>query len=106
MIIIAFDIDQTLYINQGDRQVPNYDLIQVARWFHKNGDKLVAWSAGGMEYTQVILDRLGLSEIMRPIQKGGFGPVPLELLPIDLVFDDQEVRLGKVNCTVRPNVLT
>ncbi len=54
---IAFDVDDTLYkCTYPEKnvlelpklvQVPDYDLIQVLRWFHQNGDTLYVWSGAG-----------------------------------------------------------
>lgn len=101
---IAFDIDDTLWKIRlrkldgrvaGD-QVPDFDLIQVLRWFAANGDAIYVWSAGGVDYAQQIVDKLGLSELVTVI--------PKEHDPhydIDLAFDDERVRLGRVNCRIK-----
>jgi len=94
---VAFDIDDTLWKVVGEfprfRQVPEYDLIAVLRWFHQNGDTVFVWSAGGMEYAQNIVNNLGLTDMVKVVQKSS------ELRP-DLTFDDQAVELGRVNIRV------
>ncbi len=101
MIRVAFDVDDTIFkIDIKHKcQVPDYDLIQVLRWFYNNGDEVFVWSAGGCEYTQVIVDKLGLTDMVKVIPKGEFGNRQLD---IDLTFDDDKYeQIGKVNVTVR-----
>lgn len=94
---IAFDIDDTLWKIEGEfphfRQVPDYDLIQVLRWFYNNGDRIFVWSAGGTQYAQKIVDDLGLSSMVTVVIKSS------ELCP-DITFDDMSVKLGRVNVKV------
>jgi len=114
---IAFDVDDTLWkvrarkVRDGDcvfgcehnqhycdnyrfDQVPNYDLIQVLRWFFNNGDKVVVWSAGGVEYAQRIVEKLGLDSMVTVVDKHMTENV-------DISFDDMEVNLAKANVRVR-----
>jgi trehalose-6-phosphatase len=108
MAKIAFDIDDTLWkIDvKHKRQVPDYDLIQVLRWFVANGDEVFVWSAGGMDYAQTIVDKLGLTDHVTVIQKNGVlmkdlrGPAWKEQ-PMDIAFDDVEVGLATVNVKVK-----
>lgn len=98
---IAFDVDDTIW--KIDRkhgcQVPDYDLIQVLRWFVNNGDEVFVWSAGGLEYAQMIVDKLGLTDFVNVIPKGEFGNKQLD---IDLTFDDDSAeQIGKVNVIVK-----
>ena len=98
---IAFDVDDTIWkIDvKHKRQVPDYDLIQVLRWFSNNGDEVFVWSAGGLDYAQMIVDKLGLTDSVKVIPKGKFGDKQLD---IDLTFDDDEVeQIGKVNVIVK-----
>ena len=92
---ICFDIDDTLWKidRKYMRQVPDYDLIQVLRWFFNNGDTIYIWSAGGVEHAQVVVDKLGLTDMVEVIQKG----VNKE---IDIAFDDEETKLAKVDVRV------
>jgi hypothetical protein len=95
---VVFDIDDTLWKIVGKapnfRQVPDYDLIAVLRWFYQNGDRVFVWSAGGTDYAQTVVDKLGLTEMVKVVQKNS------ELKP-DLTFDDQAMTLGNVNIRVR-----
>jgi len=103
---VAFDIDDTLWkirIRKVDGhvvgdQVPDFDLIQVLRWFATNGDDVYVWSAGGTQYAQQIVDKLGLSEFVTVIRKGA---VAARHHRIDLAFDDEPVTLGMANCRIR-----
>lgn len=95
MIKVAFDIDDTLWkvrYRPHLDQVPDYDLIQVLRWFYKNGDKIYFWSAGGVDYCQTIVTKLGLDDYGEVIEKGS--------MKVDIAFDDAETSLGKVDVRV------
>lgn len=93
---VGFDVDQTLYLNNefSGNQVPNYDLIQVLRWFYNNGENILVWSAGGIEYAQAIVNRLGLAEMVTCVEKS-------HAYPVHLTFDDQPVTMGLVNVLVK-----
>jgi phosphoserine phosphatase len=100
---IAFDIDGTIWKVSDNRksQVPDYDLIQVLRWFYNNGDTVLVWSAGGTDYAQQIVDKLGLTEMVRVIAKAAADDTRPA---IDLTFDDETITNGKVNVKVtRPD---
>jgi hypothetical protein len=101
---VAFDIDDTLWKVRirnvlgrvvGD-QVPDYDIIQVLRWFAANGDDVYVWSAGGIDYAQQIVDKLGLSESVTVVAK----QEDPRFIP-DLTFDDEAIKIGMANCRVR-----
>lgn len=101
---IAFDVDHTIWkIEKGadgrPHQVPDYDLIQVLRWFHNNGDEVYVWSAGGVDYAKTIVHKLGLDHIVTVIPKGIYGE-PESGLKMDISFDDEEVNLASVNIKV------
>lgn len=98
-ISVGFDIDDTLWKcrRYEDRrlrdQVPDYALINVLLWFANNGDKVYVWSAGGIDYAQTIVNKLGLDEFVTVISKSAaFG--------MDISFDDMAVHLAKVNVQV------
>lgn len=90
---IAFDIDDTLWKIRPIHmdQVPDYDLIQVLLWFYNNGDKIFFWSAGGQDYTQQIVKKLGLDIYGNVIEKSESSAM---FNDIQITFDDQEVSLG------------
>lgn len=102
---IAFDIDDTIWkirmrTKDGRRvgdQVPDYDLINVLRWFYNNGDNIYVWSAGGTDYAYTICEKLGIDEMVKILPKP---PLDGNNPKIDLTFDDSEIGLGKVNCLV------
>lgn len=106
---IAFDIDHTLWkivkgADQKAHQVPDYDLIQVLRWFHANGDEIFIWSAGGVDYAKMIANKLGLDTLVTVIPKGIYGE-PESGLKMDLCFDDEEVKLASVNILIKRDPL-
>jgi hypothetical protein len=78
--------------NEYIEQVPDYDLIGVVRWFYQNGDKVYFWSAGGIDYAQMVVNKLGLAHMGKVVEKGSFKP--------DIAFDDCETNLGKVDVRV------
>lgn len=96
MIKVAFDIDDTLwrcrYSTGKLDQVPDFDLLHVLMWFVKNGDDVIVWSAGGVDYAQQFVRKMGIDDSVRVIRKGSE--------QVDLAFDDQEVNLGKANVLV------
>lgn len=107
---ICWDIDDTIWkvrlreTESGHKvgdQVPDYDLIQVLRWFYNNGDNCFIWSAGGTEYAYKIAEKLGLDEMVTIIAKP---PLDGNDPRIDISFDDCEVNLAKVSVLVnRPD---
>lgn len=109
-MIIAFDVDDTIYkivrsqkLNRFNEpitsQVPDYALIQVLMWFVNNGDRVHVWSAGGMDYAQMVVDKLGLTDSVSVIEKS---MVSAKEHGVDLCFDDElGVQLAKVNCKIK-----
>ena len=52
---IAFDVDDTLIIPSvvtGDRDVPNYEIIDIYRWFQRQGYEMVIWSGSGIDWAK------------------------------------------------------
>lgn len=99
-MIIAFDCDDTIYkIDRKNRcQIPDYALIQVLMWFVNNGDRVHVWSAGGIDYAQTIVDKLGLTDYVIVIEKS---MKSAKEHGVELAFDDElGVELGTVNCKV------
>lgn len=104
MARIAFDIDDTIWKidRKNKRQVPDYDLIQVLRWFVNNGDEVFVWSAGGQDYTQTIVDKLGLTDLVTVISKISSAKLLEKRYEgMDIAFDDCESNLAKVDIRVR-----
>ena len=100
---IAFDVDDTIWKidEKHRRQVPDYGLIQILLWFANNGDEVFVWSAGGLEYAQTIVDKLGLTDMVTVIPKGEYLDKS-NPFNIDLTFDDDpSEQIGKVNCHVK-----
>jgi hypothetical protein len=96
-MIIAFDIDDTLIIPSVATgfatDTPNYENIFLYRWFQSQGDRLIVWSGGGIDYARMWCDKLGLNpNEIRVKQKYD---------DIDIAFDDCIVDLGKINYKVR-----
>ena len=93
---VAFDIDDTLMkVRSADGvPVPDYDLIQVLRWFAQNGDDVIVWSGGGVSYAEMIVRRLGIEHLVTVTAKGS--------LRADICFDDMNAEgLATVPVQVR-----
>jgi hypothetical protein len=125
MITVAFDIDDTLYkvIDDGPmlstekdrvdvmagKEVPHkfhqaldYEMINLLRWYQKNGDRVVVWSAGGVDYAINFVNKFGLQEDTGiEIWTKELKKREDESFVVDVCYDDQEVHLAKVNIRVR-----
>jgi len=60
-LIIAFDIDGTIYGNKGE-PVLNLKTVQIMALLreHVKNCKIYAWSGGGKEYAEQIVNKFGL----------------------------------------------
>ena len=94
--VIAFDVDDTLIVPRVatglDYEIPNYETIALYKWFQNQGNYMIVWSGSGLDWARTWADKLGLEpDEIRVKEKCD---------DIDLVFDDCEVDLGKVNIKV------
>lgn len=94
---IAFDVDDTLIVPRMvmnlDTDTPNYETIAIYRWFQAQGNYMIIWSGGGVDYAKMWAEKLGLKpDEIRIKQKGE---------DIDIAFDDCIVDLAKVNIRVK-----
>jgi len=104
-MIIAFDVDDTLIIPAVALidephpyigiygAVPNYKVIEIYKWFQEQGNQMIIWSGGGIEYAKTWADKLGLKPDAILEKKKD--------LKIDIAFDDCDVDLAKVNVKVK-----
>ena len=94
---IAFDVDDTLIIPSVatglDRDTPNYDTIAIYRWFQSQGHHMIIWSGSGIDWAKTWSDKLGLNADEFAIKE--------KRADIDIVFDDCDVDLGKINIKVK-----
>lgn len=93
---IAFDIDDTLIIPSvvtGDRDVPNYEVIDIYRWFQNQGHIMILWSGSGVDWAKTWGEKLGLRPNEIRVKK--------KAEDIDICFDDCDVDLAKVNVKVK-----
>jgi hypothetical protein len=95
MVRVAFDVDDTLmkFRREQRDQVPDFALIQMLLWFADNGDEVFIWSGGGVEYAATVARKLGLDQMVSVVPKDT--PVPM-----DITFDDAQMRKGRVNVLV------
>src|SRR5690348_540781 len=98
-MIIAFDVDDTLIAppeaTDLDRDVPNYEIINLYRWFQSQGHTMWVWSGGGEDYARMWADKLGLKPD-RVLAKD------TRLRDqVDIAFDDCDIQLAKCNVKVK-----
>ena len=99
MIFIAFDIDYTLIVkNDKNEDVIRPDGLALLYSIHQalQNAKFYIWSGGGVEYAQHWLEKLELDKLNPP-----FTAIVKLTKGVDLVFDDQDVTLGRVNCQLK-----
>lgn len=89
---ILFDVDLTL-IGSNDEIL--YDNVNILLSFFKLGCKIFVASGGGVNYAEMWVNRLSLSDKVTVIPKD-----QAKNYNIDIAFDDQAVNLGKVNVEV------
>lgn len=93
---IAFDVDDTLIIPSvvtGSTDCPNYEVIEMYRFFQKQGHSMIVWSGSGIDWATRWSEKLGLEPCeIRIKQKSE---------DVDLCFDDCDVDLATVNIKVR-----
>lgn len=93
---IAFDVDDTLLIpsvaSGFGRDTPNYETIAIYQWFQNQGHTMIIWSGSGIDWAITWAEKCGLKADEFPI-KGS--------VPVDIAFDDMDVKLGTVNVKVK-----
>jgi hypothetical protein len=93
---IAFDVDDTLLVpsvaSGFGRDTPNYEVIAVYKWFQAQGHTMVIWSGSGVDWAKTWAEKFGLTADKFPV-KGS--------IPVDIAFDDCDVKLGTVNVRVK-----
>lgn len=94
---VAFDLDDTLIVPAvatGFKQdTPAWETINIYRWFQFQGNHMIIWSGGGIDYARMWADKLGLrpDEIRLKAKSDD----------VDIAFDDCDVDLAKVNIKVK-----
>lgn len=93
-IIIAFDIDGCLIHQIDGIDVPRFEVIGLLLYWHRFINcRIFVWSGSGIDYAERWVEKLGLTDkIERVLSKGSFVP--------DIVFDDENVELGKINIKI------
>ena len=94
-LIVAFDVDDCLLVPSVatgfGRDTPNYDTIDILKWFQSQGAKIIIWSGSGVDWAKTWAEKLGLEAEIHV--KGN--------VLVDIAFDDMETTLGKVNVRVK-----
>jgi len=94
---VAFDIDDTLIIPSvatgSDRDLPNYVVIPIYKYFQSIGCEMILWSGSGVDWAKTWGEKLGLTPFEVRIKE--------KCQDIDIAFDDCEVDLAKVNVRVK-----
>lgn len=95
-LVVAFDCDDTLIVPRVvtglDYETPNYETIAIYKWFQAQGNTMIIWSGSGVDWAKTWASKLGLIADAYP-RKGE--------CPVDIAFDDCDIKLGKVNVRVK-----
>ena len=92
---VAFYMDDTLIIPSvvtGNRDIPNYETIEIYRWYQAQGCHMILWSGSGVDWAETWGEKLGLKPDEIRMKK--------KSEDVDICFDDCEVDLAKVNVRV------
>jgi len=90
-IVVGFDVDGTLI---DEKNNPIYRNINLLLDFHSRGCCVIVASGGGQSYTESIVNKLGLSDIVECFTKTNLPYMP------DIWFDDQDCSIGSVNIRI------
>lgn len=108
-IIMNFDVDETLIIQDYPREVadfvielddhgfkqfrvPNYNMIDCLKKNYSKGNHIVVWSANGYKWAKEVVTKLGLSKYVHYVQTKP-----------DLVFDDLRPEEFIKRAYIKPN---
>jgi hydroxymethylpyrimidine pyrophosphatase-like HAD family hydrolase len=97
---VAFDIDGTLIHDERNPRIcdtPRHEIILIYLMLRDLGCKMYIWSGGGIDYAQRWAEKLGL---MGPTLISAATIIEKGSMEMDIVFDDEDVKLGKVNIRV------
>ena len=63
-LTVAFDVDDTLIVaDKNGVDGPNHNVIDLLRWYQRNGHTIWVWSGGGVPYATRWAERLHLGEV-------------------------------------------
>lgn len=92
-IVVAFDTDDCLIVpcvaTWFPRDTPNYENIQLFKWFKAQGCYMVIWSGSGIDWAKTWAEKLWLEADEYPVKQATEW--------VDLTIDDCIVNLGKLN---------
>lgn len=94
---ILFDVDETLSILDNEEDIPVNELCDLIETLSWQGHTVYVASGGGVDYATRRCEFLRIEEYVTVVPKD---PEIIRKLGIDISFDDQETRFGKVNCKV------
>lgn len=96
-LVVAFDVDDTLIVPSialgYEMDTPNYEVINLFKWFQSQGHYMIIWSGGGPDYAKHWASKLGLKADEYPLKEKNEN--------VDICFDDCDVILAKVNIKVK-----
>ena len=96
---VLFDVDETLSKLELDKDTPIDETIAILKALAKDDHFIYVSSGGGVDYAERRCRQLGIAGYVAKIVPKD--PDIIKLLNIDVSFDDQETRFGKVNLQVR-----
>lgn len=83
-LTVAFDCDDTLVVwSDTGRFMPNHNVIDLMRWFQRNGHRVIVWSGGGIPYAMDWVEKFNLyflGDAPEVVEKGS--------IPVDIAIDD------------------
>lgn len=84
---IVFDVDGTLIHYEKDGEItPRYEVIDLLRWFQRNGSEVFVHSGSGLDYAKRWCQKLGLDVIVVP--KG-------DEREYDIAVDDEQIEIDQ-----------
>ena len=98
-LIVAFDTDDCLIVPSVatgfDTDTPNYETINIFKWFQAQGCFMICWSGGGAKYAEQWANKLGITA-------DAYLDKDVSMCDrVDIAFDDCDVELAKVNVKVK-----
>ena len=98
-LMVAFDVDDCLIVPSVatgfDTDTPNYETINIFKWFQAQGCFMICWSGGGAKYAEQWANKLGITADAYLDKDSNMKD------RVDIAFDDCDVELAKANVKVK-----